>query len=143
MNILFLCVANSARSQIAEGLARNILPVSFHVESAGSEPSGVVNPFSIEVMQEINIDISGFRSKFYEELQPSFLAGIDFVISLCAEEVCPTMMIGSGAQKLRWPFPDPASGTGTHEEKLQAFRNVRDQIRQKILDLQVNNLWRD
>ncbi len=134
MKILFLCVANSARSQIAEGLARNIFPPDVQVESAGSEPSGVVNPLAIEIMQEVNIDISGHHSKFYDELQPSFLAGIDFVISLCAEEVCPAI-VHARAQKLSWPFPDPAAVTGTHEEKLEAFRTAREQIRQKILEM--------
>lgn len=135
MKIIFLCVANSARSQIAEGLARNIFPAHIQVESAGSEPSGAVNPFAIEVMREIKIDISQSHSKFYDQLPPSFLAGIDFVISMCAEEVCPAM-VRARAQKLRWPFPDPAAAIGTHEEKLDAFRTVREQIRQKILEFQ-------
>lgn len=132
MKILFLCVANSARSQIAEGLARALLSDVMTVESAGSEPSGLVNPFAVEVMKEIGIDLTTHSSKSYDQLPSSFLAGIDCVISLCAEEVCPTM-VHARAAKLKWPFPDPASVQGSHEEKLQAFRETREQIRDRLL----------
>jgi arsenate reductase len=104
----------------------------FEVESAGSEPSGVVNPLAVEAMKEIGIDLTTHRSKFYNQLSPSFLAGIDYVISLCAEEVCPAM-VHARAAKLKWPFPDPASVQGSHEERLQAFREVREQIRERLL----------
>jgi arsenate reductase len=133
MKILFLCVANSARSQIAEGLVKALMSDLMEVESAGSEPSGIVNPLAIETMQEIGIDLSKHRSKFYNQLSPSFLAGLDYVISLCAEEVCPTM-VHARAAKLKWPFPDPASAEGSYEERLAAFRDVREQIRKRLLE---------
>src|SRR5689334_2336880 len=103
MNILFLCVANSARSQIAEGLAREILGTQVTIESAGSRPARV-NPFAIQALKEIGIDISHHRSKSVEDLSPAFLAQLDYVITLCAEEVCPTAI--SKAKKLHWPLAD-------------------------------------
>ncbi len=132
MNILFLCVANSARSQLAEGLAKQVLGSSVNVESAGSEPSGSVNPFAIKVMTEIGIDISSHRSKFWDELSPTFLANLDYVITLCAEEVCPTLP-GLRAKKLHWPLPDPATKEPLPEqEMLSRFRNTRDAIQHKL-----------
>ena len=84
--ILFLCVANSARSQMAEGLARALLP-DVDVLSAGSQPT-MVNPYAIEALAELGIDISTHRSKSVDEIAP---ANLDFVITLCAEEVCPVL----------------------------------------------------
>jgi arsenate reductase len=85
MRILFLCVANSARSQMAEGLARRLFGAKAEVMSAGSAPVGL-NPFAVEAMAEVGIDISGHRSKSVDEIDPGSL---DMVITLCAEEVCP------------------------------------------------------
>ena len=102
MNILFLCVANSARSQMAEGLARKLLGDTVSVASAGSAPS-MVNPFAIKAMAEMGIDIGKQYSKSYDELTPSFIVGLDYVVTLCAEEVCPQMV--SKAKKLHWPLP--------------------------------------
>ena len=90
MKILFMCVANSARSQLAEGLARTVFP-NAEIFSAGSEPSKL-NPFAVTVMQEIGIDISAHYSKSFEMLSPQFTASIDYVITLCAEEVCPVVV---------------------------------------------------
>ena len=132
MNILFLCVANSARSQIAEGLAKQIFPNSVFIESAGSEPSGKVNPLAVESMREIGIDISSHHSKFYDTLSPSFLAGLDYVIALCAEEVCPTV-IHDRAKKLKWPFPDPAAAKGTQQDQLAAFVKARNDIQTRLV----------
>ncbi|MES1944520.1 protein-tyrosine phosphatase, low molecular weight [Salinisphaera sp. PC39] len=101
--ILFLCVANSARSQMAEGLARSILSDKAMVISAGSEPS-CVNPLAIESMAEIGIDISGHRSKFVSEVDPE---EVDLVVTLCAEEVCP--ILPGRVRCLHWPIADPAS----------------------------------
>ena len=100
MKILFLCIANSARSQIAEGLARIILGPSAEIESAGSKPSGKLNPFAIQVMKEINIDISGHHSKSCDDLPSMFFIDLDYVITLCAEEICPTTAVKS--KKLYW-----------------------------------------
>lgn len=131
MNVLFLCVANSARSQMAEGLARSVWPASVSVASAGSEPSGIVNPLAVEAMREIGLDISSHESKSYEQLEPSFLGKLDYVIALCAEEVCP-LLIHPHATKLKWAYPDPASVGGGREAQLEAFRLVRDQIRERL-----------
>lgn len=127
MKIVFLCVANSARSQMAEGLARALVPPSIEVLSAGSQPTQV-NPHAIQAMREIGIDISGHVSKSIDQLD---LSDVDFVITLCADEVCPAF-IGS-AQKLHWPFPDPASQGSSDLERLQAFRTVRDQIKEQLI----------
>lgn len=130
VNILFLCVANSARSQLAEGLAKSIFGLDAHVESAGSVPSGQVQPWAVTVLNEVGIDISKNTSKAIENLPLPFLTQIDFVITLCAEEVCP--VLPSQAQKLHWPIPDPAKVPDF--EKAHAFREARDTIRLQLLD---------
>lgn len=129
MNILFMCVANSARSQMAEGLARKMLGSSVQVESAGSHP-GKVNPYAAQVLREIGIDITKHYSKSYDDLKPGFLATLNYLITLCAEEVCPQMT--SRATKLHWPLPDPANKEGTEEAQLTRFRDTRDAITKKI-----------
>jgi arsenate reductase len=129
MNLLFMCVANSARSQLAEGLARKILGPSVRVESAGSKPSKV-NPFAIQAMAEIGVDLTKHHSKSCDELDAGFIARLDYVITLCAEEVCP--LVVSPARKLHWPFQDPAGRGGTEEEQLERFRETREAIRARI-----------
>lgn len=130
MNILFMCVANSARSQLAEGLARQIFPDA-EVKSAGSHP-GKLNPFAVNVMNEIGIDISDHYSKSIDELSPKFVVAIDYIITLCAEEVCP-IMVAQEAMKIHWPFPDPASKETLPEaESLKRFRETRDAIDSKL-----------
>jgi len=127
-SILFLCVANSARSQMAEGLARTILGDRARVQSAGSKPSRV-NPYAIEVMREIGIDLGAHTSRSVDTIDP---ATVDTVITLCAEEVCPVFL--GGARRLHWPIADPASDdpTLTRDELLTRFRTARDQIRGRI-----------
>ncbi len=130
MNILFMCVANSARSQLAEGLARQILGPAVHIESAGSHP-GKLNPYAVQVMKEVGIDISKHYSKSIDQLSPQFLVGLDYVITLCAEEVCPTIV--SKAKKLHWPHPDPASQEPLPEtEMMSRFREAREAISEKL-----------
>jgi arsenate reductase len=123
--VLFLCVANSARSQMAEGLARMIFGHRVPVQSAGSEPS-VVNPYAIEVMRELGLDLTTHRSKSVQTIEP---AEIGTVITLCAEEVCPVFL--GKARRLHWPIPDPASKDPTlsREQMLTRFRTARDTIR--------------
>jgi arsenate reductase len=130
MKILFMCVANSARSQLAEGLATHILAGRAEVQSAGSAPKGV-NPFAVRVLAEIGIDISQSQSKAVIDLSPSFLNGLDCVITLCAEEVCPVLPSPT-AKRLHWPLPDPAGHAGSDEEQLERFRLARDTIRSRI-----------
>jgi arsenate reductase (thioredoxin) len=126
MRILFLCVANSARSQMAEGLARNLLGPGVEVLSAGSAPSRL-NPHAANALMEIGIDITHQRSKGVETIEP---AGIDLVITLCAEEVCPVFL--GRARRLHWPLPDPAAGGDVAPQR---FREVRDELRRRILHL--------
>ncbi len=119
MKVLFMCVANSARSQIAEGIARNIWADRCEVASAGSKPSGRVNPLAIIALQKRGIDISQHRSKSWTELPKEFLSSLDFLITLCAEEECPH--IPSKAKRLSWAMPDPANSQ-------EAFDSVADKI---------------
>lgn len=126
--ILFLCVANSARSQMAEGLARAECGGETEVLSAGSRPSRV-NPYAIEAMAELGIDISAHRSKSVDEIDAT---AVDAVITLCAEEVCP--VLPGRVRRFHWPIPDPASDDPSlpAEEMRQRFRVARDQIRERI-----------
>lgn len=126
--ILFLCVANSARSQLAEGLAKAVFGGEAVVESAGSEPSGKVQPWAIEALKEVSIDISRNRSKSVAQLPPGFLANLNYVITLCAEEVCP--VLPGKAVRLHWPILDPASAP--EASKAEAFRSARDLIGEKL-----------
>lgn len=123
--VLFLCVANSARSQMAEGLGRLIFGDRVAVQSAGSEPS-IVNPYAVEVMREVGVDLTTHHSKSVQTVDP---AQIGTVITLCAEEVCPIFL--GKARRLHWPIPDPASKDPTvpREELLARFRTARDTIR--------------
>ncbi len=131
MNILFMCVANSARSQLAEGLARSIFPNAV-IESAGSHP-GKLNPFAVQTMQEIELDISKHYSKSVDNLDVKFIGSLDFVITLCAEEVCP-VLLSKTAVKLHWPFPDPASKELLSDnEMVSRFRVARDNIKARLL----------
>jgi arsenate reductase (thioredoxin) len=126
--VLFLCTHNSARSQMAEGLLRYLAGDSFEVTSAGTEATRV-RPQAIEVMGEIGIDISRQESKTLERyLGKPF----DYVISVCddANEACPVF---PGAEsRLHWSFRDPSQATGTEEERLEVFRTVRDELRERI-----------
>ena len=129
--VLFLCVANSARSQMAEGLARRMLSDRIEVMSAGSQPSKV-NPYAIEAMAQIGIDIAHHRSKSVDEIDTEAL---DLVVTLCAEEVCP--VLPGRVKRLHWPIADPAStDPSLSPEKIRhRFRTARDQIRARIQTL--------
>jgi arsenate reductase len=127
--ILFLCVANSARSQMAEGLARAIAPEGLEIYSAGSAPSRL-NPFAVDVMRELGIDISAHYSKSVDDVPAE---RIGTAITLCAEEVCP--VFPGSVKRLAWPFEDPAATKGSDEEIRARFREIRDQIRAKIQEL--------
>jgi arsenate reductase (thioredoxin) len=128
--ILFLCTGNSARSQMGEALLRKHAGDSFEVYSAGIEPKGM-NPYTVRVMQEIGLDLSGQRSKSVSE----YLGRVKFgyVITVCgdAEKNCPTIFL-TVSNRYFWPFDDPAAAEGSDEEKLAQFRQVRDQIDQRI-----------
>ena len=129
--ILFLCVANSARSQMAEGIARALFPADVKVWSAGSRPTRV-RPEAIAVLKEIGIDISGHRSKSVSEIPAT---EVDTVITLCGEEECP-LFLGQ-ATRLHWGLPDPAAcdAHASAEDVLAKFRAVRDELRIRIAGL--------
>jgi len=124
--ILFLCVQNSARSQIAEGVARFLAPPGVTVSSAGSSPA-FVRPLAIQVLKEIGIDITTHRSKAIEEIDSG---SVDAVITLCAEEVCP--VFPGGVVRLHWGLPDPAKASGDDETRLNAFRATRDELFRRL-----------
>ena len=132
MRILFLCVANSARSQMAEGLARQRFGDRVDVASAGSNPT-VVNPFAIQAMATIGIDISGHTSKSVEGMSSS---NFDYVITLCAEEVCP--WLPGSTKRLHWPIDDPASDDPdlTREGFHTRFAAARDKIDMRLAILE-------
>ncbi len=127
--ILFLCVANSARSQMAEGIARSMVPAGTKVWSAGSRPTSV-RPEALAVLQEIGIDISSHRSKAVAEIPA---AEVDTVITLCGEEECPVFL--GEVTRLHWGLPDPAAVAGAEEGRLAAFRNTRDELRHRLESL--------
>jgi arsenate reductase len=121
-SILFLCVANSARSQMAEGLARAKFGPRVRVQSAGSQPSQI-NPRAIEALREAGIDISSQISKSVDTIDP---ATVDLVITLCAEEVCPLGL--AGVPRIHWPLADPAGAASG----IERFREARDEIARRL-----------
>ncbi len=133
-SVVFLCVANSARSQMAEGLARTLFGNLIRVQSAGSQPSRV-NPNAIAVMREIGIDISRHHSKSVDEIDPT---AIDVVVTLCAEEVCPVWP--GKLVRVHWPIPDPATDdpSVSPEAMLVRFRRARDELRVRLWTFAAN-----
>lgn len=128
-DLLFLCIANSARSQLAEGLARNLAPSSITVHSAGSHP-GQLHPLAVAVLAELGIDISHHRSKAISEIPAERIAR---VITLCAEEVCP--IFPGDVELLHWAMPDPAGVEESEEAALERFRSTRDAIEIRLREL--------
>lgn len=124
--LLFLCVANSARSQLAEGIARSLAPVGVTVWSAGSQPTRV-RPEAIAALAETGVDISHHRSKSVSEIPAG---DVDTVITLCGEEECPVFL--GRARRLHWGLPDPAAAGGSEAERADAFRSTRDELRRRL-----------
>ena len=126
--VLFLCTANSARSQMAEGLLRHLAGDEFEVVSAGSDPTKL-NPDAVEAMREIGIDISGHSAK---DVGKFISQNFTFVITVCAKakERCP--IFPGAIWRLDWPLDDPANASGTREERLAVFRRVRDELEGRI-----------
>lgn len=129
--LYFLCTGNACRSQMAEGLARQLLPADWQIASAGIEAHGV-NPLAVQVMAEIGIDISQQTSK---KIDPDYLRQCTLVVTLCggARDRCPRTP--ASVQHLHWPLPDPAQATGDLDAHLACFRQVRDQIQQQVQQL--------
>ena len=129
--VLFICVHNSARSQMAEAFLNDICGGYFEAHSAGLEP-GTLNPIAVEAMREVGIDIS---QKGTQAVFDVFKSGelFAYVITVCDEtsaERCP--IFPGVTTRLHWSFPDPAALTGTHKERLAGAREIRDQIRERI-----------
>jgi arsenate reductase len=126
--VLFLCTGNSCRSQMAEGFLRAYGGQTYDAHSAGTKPS-TVNPLAVQVMSELGIDISGHRSKNVTEYLGQHFP---LVITVCdnAKEHCP--IFPGPCIREHWRFDDPAEATGTDEERLKAFRKVRDQIAARV-----------
>ncbi|MDI6651284.1 MULTISPECIES: arsenate reductase (thioredoxin) [Leuconostoc] len=130
--IYFLCTGNSCRSQMAEGYAKKIFPLDiFEIKSAGVEAHGL-NPMAIKVMAEEGVDISKQYSKL---IDLKYFNSVDMIVTLCgdAKDKCP--MIPVQTKCLHWPLPDPAQTKGTLEEQLHEFRNVRDEIKRLVLEM--------
>ncbi|MCL7452140.1 MAG: arsenate reductase ArsC [Anaerolineae bacterium] len=138
--VLFLCTGNSARSPMAEGLVNHYLGDEWQAHSAGTDPAGYVHPLAVEAMAELGIDVSGHRSKSADEFRD---VDLDLVVTVCddAAENCP-VWLGQG-RKVHVSFEDPAKATGSEEERLAAFRRIRDGIRDQILSLLENEGRRD
>lgn len=130
--VVFLCLANSARSQMAEGLLRARAPDGWRVYSAGSHPARL-STTAVAAMREIGIDISGHYSKGVDDVP---LAEADLIVTLCAEEVCPVVP-GGRATRLHWPLADPAA-VREPAARLERFREVRDELARRI-----ETLWAD
>ena len=126
--VLFLCTHNSARSQMAEGLLRNLGGQNFEVYSAGTEQTRV-HPLAIQAMKEIGVDISGHASKTLDRYRG---APFDYVITVCdqANETCP--IFPDHPERIHWSFQDPSGVNGNDEQKLQVFRRVRDEMAGRI-----------
>jgi arsenate reductase len=131
MKIAFICTGNSARSQMAEGFAKYFAKIynkNIEIYSAGSNPTGYVHPLAIEVMKEISIDISNQYSKSINEIPYKEL---NLVITVCgdAKETCPVI---PGIKREHWEIPDPVKFEGLEEEKLNYFRKIRDEIKERV-----------
>jgi arsenate reductase len=124
--VLILCTGNSCRSHLAEGILRAAARDILNVVSAGSKPAGYVHPLAVAVMTEIDIDISGHRSKSWNEFMDR---PVETVITVCgnADAACP--IFPGQVNRHHWPFEDPAQANGTDDEKLAIFRRVRNEIR--------------
>ena len=126
--VLVLCTGNCVRSQMAEGLLRQLGGGAYEVHSAGSKPNGYVSPLAIEAMREIGIDISSHRSKSVSEFEGQ---QFDTVITVCdsAAVECPVF---PGAQRIHWSISDPGAASGSDKEKLAAFCRIRDDLASRL-----------
>ncbi len=126
MNILFLCVGNSGRSQIAEALAKDMLPKSFDIRSAGSIPAEKVHKDAILVMENVGIDISTNQTQSIDSIEADFINNLDYVITLCKEEVCP--VVPQATKIFHWPNEDPDNDNFSDIQSKNAFIKTRENI---------------
>ena len=126
MKILFLCVGNSARSQIAEALAKDMMPKSFDIRSAGSRPSQKVHYNTTKVLADVGIDIKDYKTKSIVSLDEDFINNLDYVITLCAEEICP--VVPNATKIFHWPNEDPDNDDFNDIQLENAFIKTRKDI---------------
>ena len=138
MNILFLCVANSARSQMAEGLAKSMLGQGHNIQSAGSIPSGRVHPNAVIAMDEIGIDIRDQFSKSLDSLDTTFINKLDFVVTLCADEICP--VFENNAKHFHWPLEDPDQIKFNDMQLKHTFSKTREELYKLIKKLTIDEI---
>jgi len=132
-NVLFLCTGNSARSIIAEAILNKIAPARFNAYSAGSQPKGQVNPYALDMLRRLDFDVSGFRSKAWDEFAAPGAPPLDFVITVCdnaAGEVCPVWP--GQPMTAHWGMPDPAAAEGTPAEIAVAFAETYRMLNNRL-----------
>lgn len=134
-SVLFICVYNSARSQMAEGIFRHYFGEKCDVYSAGSDPQGI-HPISVQIMAEMGIDISKHKSKSLKEFEGHKM---DYVITLCGDrqDACP--FFAGGRKYIHQSFKDPSAVNGTEEDKIKHFRSVRDELKKWLDEFYINN----
>ncbi len=127
--VLILCTGNSCRSQMAEAIWNDLGEGQWHAQSAGSRPAGYVHELALQALQELGLPIDSLESKSSSQFENT---PFDLVVTVCdnARDACPVWPAAD--QLLHWPFPDPAYAEGSNEDKMAMFREVRDQIKQKI-----------
>jgi len=143
IHVLILCTHNSARSVLSEGMLNHWatkLGKDVRAHSAGSAPSGRINPFALEALQNAGVDTSGYRSKSWDEFSADGAPPLSIVITVCdsaAAEQCPVFFGGSGGQpvKVHWGYPDPSNAEGADEGKRRAFELTRQAIGYRMLQL--------
>lgn len=132
-NVLFLCTGNSARSVLAEAILNKIGAGKFHAFSAGSQPKGQVNPNTIQLLQKLGYDTSGFRSKSWREFAQRDAAALDFVFTVCDDAAGETCPVWPGQpMTAHWGIPDPAAATGTAAEIGIAFSDAYRMLQRRI-----------
>ena len=141
-HVLILCTHNSARSVLAEGMLNHwarLLGKDVRAHSAGSAPSGRINPFALEALHKAGVDTSGYRSKSWDEFTTPEAPPLSLVITVCdsaAAEQCPVFFGGSGQPlKVHWGYPDPSNADGGDEGKRRAFELTRQAIGYRMLQL--------
>ena len=127
-NFLFLCTGNSCRSQIAEGIAKDIFDSTYHIESAGTEKHGI-NPNAIDTLNEIGINISDYKSKLINLNQ---LNKFDLIITLCGDAKDKCLSLNKNIKHMHWNIKDPANFNGNNEQISKEFSKIRDEIFDKI-----------
>lgn len=125
-HVLFVCVANSSRSQLAAAIARALASPIVKISCAGIRPVAI-HPLAVEVLADLGFDVRGTPSRRLDEIPPD---DVDVVVTLCDEDL--GRRFPGRALKVHWPLPDPTHATGTEEERLEVFRNVRDELTRRL-----------